>query len=237
MAIMETDTYIGQGIYSISRASFIVRANQAAVRRWITGNRREDGQPRPLLEVAYEPVEGRTTVSFLDLIEIRLVTRLRAEGVSLQRLRQARSLLSEQFGVRHPFAWGQLRTDGRDVFAKVLEEDSERVIQASGRNRANYVLPEVVEPYFRNIDFARDSQMAERVYPFGRDGGILIDARVSFGEPVLSGSRIPTLVLAGFARAGDSAASIARWYGIEPGAVETARVFESGKEWAHRLLL
>jgi len=185
-----------------------------------------------LLETDYEPVEGRTAVSFLDLVEIRLVTRLRAEGVSLQRLRQARILLSEQFGIRHPFAWSQLRTDGRDLFAKILEEDSERVIQASGRNRANYVLPEVVEPYFRTIDFAADSQMAERVYPFGRGGGILIDARVSFGEPVLSGSRIPTLALAGFVRAGDSEVDIARWYGIEPAEVETARAFESGKEWA-----
>ena len=224
--------HIGEGIYTIPRAAFIVRAKPGSVRRWVRGYKRHEARLAPLVDADYRSEAGTAAVSFLDLVELRLIERLTRMGVPLRRLREAHDYLRDQHGVAHPFAWEDLRTDGRDLFVSILERDSKNLVQASGRHRAHLVMPEVVEPFFKVVDFSPDTRLASRVFPFGQTGGIVIDAEISFGEPVVEESRIQTGTLAGFVRAGDDPATVARWFDIDEDAVRKALAFEAGEEWA-----
>ncbi len=58
---------------------------------------------------------------------------------------------------------------------------------------------------------------------------ILIDPFVSFGKPILKNSGIPTSVLAGRFRAGDSIPILARSYGREESEIREAIEWEIGK--------
>lgn len=73
---------------------------------------------------------------------------------------------------------------------------------------------------------------AARLYPFLRANGrrenksVVIDPYISFGNPVIAGTGIPTAVIASRFVAGDSVVEIARDYGRETFEVEEAIRYE-----------
>ncbi len=220
-------SYIGRGIYSVPRAACLAGARPDSVRRWTVSRTDSSG---PVIRSDYPLIDHEITLSFLDLVEIQFIARLRKERVSLQKLREAHVFISGEFNVPHPFAWKKLETDGRDLFIRFLEEDTgdSLIIKATGRRKANTVFPEVIEPYFHNIDFSPTTFLAERYYPQGPDGGVVLDPRVALGQPVVAGTRILTSTVADLLKAGDSSETISRWYGLTPEQVKQAWVFESG---------
>ncbi len=220
-------TYINKGIYSVARAATLAGVRSDAIRRWATPQASSGNGP--VIRPDYTPVDNEISLSFLDLVEVQLVARLREEGLSLQRVREAHRFISQEFGVVHPFAWQKLETDGRDLFIRWAFEDSDDlIIKASGKRQSNIVFTEVVEPYFRHIDFSPSTYLAERYYPLGPEGGIVLDPRIVLGQPVVAGTRIPTRSIVDFARAGDTPETIASWYKLTVEQVRQALVFESG---------
>jgi uncharacterized protein (DUF433 family) len=172
-------------------------------------------------------IEDQVGLSFLNLIELRLLAAFRHEGLSLQKVRKAADYLSSLHGVEHPLAWNRLSHDGRDVFVWVEQgKEDHVVIQTTGRRVGHCVLDKVLEPYFHEIDFDPQTNLARRWYPMGRDASVVVDPAIAFGEPVLEGTRLSTRIIFDRIRAGDDADTIARWYEIDPQGVELARRFE-----------
>ena len=60
----------------------------------------------------------------------------------------------------------------------------------------------------------------------GRERGVVLDPRRSYGKPIDVDSGVPTDVLFQMVDAGESPESVAQWYRVEVRAVEAAVDFE-----------
>jgi len=163
--------------------------------------------------------------SFLDIVELTLIGRLRDRGVGLGKIRRCMVDLAKRWGTDRPFSRREtlekLKTCGADL---LIDEDG----QLEDIDRRQIVLREVVAPYITSLDFDQQNEQAVRWWPRGHDGQIVIDPAMGFGRPMVADHRVPTDMLALGFKAGDSALDLARAYELPVSAVEEALRFEEG---------
>lgn len=118
---------LGAGVYSFPVAARLVGRRPGTLRRWLRSG---------LTPPSYDRVPGKSDVmSFHDLISLEVVDRMRATGVSLQKIRLLESELRRLFpATDRPFALRAFFTDGVDVWVE-LEPDDHRLVEATGRKR------------------------------------------------------------------------------------------------------
>jgi uncharacterized protein (DUF433 family) len=198
--------------YRIAEVAHYLRMPKATVRAWALGQ----GGFKPVLSL--EPQVGVPLLSFVNLVEVHVLDALRREHeIPLRKTREVLRLLGRLFpGVAHPLADKGLLTESREVFV----EHFGRLVSAS--NEGQMAIREMLEAHLRRVD--RDPLgRASRLYPFTRKRDaarsmaqepklVMIDPEVQFGRPVLTGSGIPTLLIADRYKAGDSIAELARDY-------------------------
>jgi uncharacterized protein (DUF433 family) len=151
-------------------------------------------------------------LSFLNLVEVHVLDAIRREHqIPLDKVRIAIDYLRNQIGSRHPLADHRFETDGLDLFV----QEWGRLINVT--RSGQMAMREVLQAHLQRIE--RDpSGLAIRLYPFTRKRQldepklIAIDPRISFGKPVLSGTGIPTGILAERYKAGESMEQLARDY-------------------------
>lgn len=216
-----SDLLVGRGMYSYARAAALAGTSPQAVRRWLLGYQGVTSEHRPVVSLELSPIDDEVTVSFLNLVEIRLIALLREKGVSLPRIRQAADFITNEHGVAQPLAWAGLRTDGRDVFLSLGDE----CVQASGSRRGHLVMERVLAQYLQSLEFSDDG-LAKRWYPDSGKGKIMVDPQYLFGEPAIRDTRLSTRVLFGHVLAGDSERTVADWYNIAIEDVRSAVKFE-----------
>lgn len=94
-------------------------------------------------------------------------------------------------------------------------------------------LPELrarLTEYGRRVEFA--AGRPARVYPFSRPPAhtspklVVIDPRVRFGRPTITGTGVPTAIVFGRHQAGDSVAELTTDYGVTTDGVEEALRYE-----------
>jgi hypothetical protein len=163
-------------------------------------------------------------------MEVRVADKFIGEGVSPQRVRAAIQLAQQLIGDDHPLSTDRFRTDGRDIFFKVIEKDEhgderERLLNLF---RRQYEFKQIIEPLLRTIDF--DSHgLPNKWWPLGRRESIVVDPARSFGQPIDALSSVPTKVLAQAGRVNGIAAA-ARAYDVPEAAIRRATHFESTME-------
>lgn len=208
--------------YRIAEVAHYLRIPKATVRAWTLG---QDGF-RPVLALESQP--GAPQLSFVNLVEVHVLDALRREHeVPLRKTREVLRLLARLFpGVAHPLADKDLLTESREVFV----EHFGALVSAS--NEGQIAIREMLEAHLRRVD--RDPLgRASRLYPFTRKRDstrslaeepklVMIDPEVEFGRPVLTGTGIPTLVIADRYKAGDSIAELARDYDRPEAEIEEA---------------
>jgi uncharacterized protein (DUF433 family) len=159
-------------------------------------------------------------------MELRIVKALVDKGVSLQEIRHAANLARGAFRTEHPFASRPIFTDGRRVFAGFARSvNAGDLIELSEKNVLQVIAGGVLEPFLEEIEFDKDSALAKRWWPLGRRIPVLLDPRISFGAPVIEGTRIRTLVLAGMS-AKTSPEETAKTYQLSREQVQAAVRFE-----------
>jgi len=166
------------GIYSFPQAAAIVgrrgRATPQQLRRWLTAIVVRSGES--------DPVEIET-VSFLDLVSLETVSRLRDQGASLQKVRKVlEALRVAEPNLARPLAHRSFFTDGISVWAELLEGTEELV----GRHPRQLAFREAVRVFADEIRFVDDTATAWDISPW-----VDIDPSVCFGSPVVRGTRIP----------------------------------------------
>jgi uncharacterized protein (DUF433 family) len=208
--------------YRVSEVAHYLRMPKATVRAWAVGQGRFD----PVL--ALEPSEGVPLLSFVNLIEVHVLDALRREhDIPLRKARRALRLLSRLFpDSPHPLADHDLLIDGREVFVEHLGS----LVSAS--HEGQIAIRELLEAHLRRVE--RDPMgRASRLYPFTRKRAdrqsllsepkfVMIDPEIQFGRPVLTGTGIPTLVIADRYKAGESISDLARDYNRPPKEIEEA---------------
>lgn len=199
--------------YSIAEAARYLGISASTLRAWMLG---QEGF-RAVIDIADPKTR---TMSFVNLVEAYVLAGIRRKhGVSLPKTRAAIEYVREQLAVERPLADEQFETNGVDLFVQRL--GSLLNVSQNGQQ----AMAEVMRQYLRRID--RDpSGVPIKLYPLTRSCGqegqpklVVIDPRLSFGRPVLSGSGVPTAVLAERFKAGESIESLATDYELKPDAV------------------
>jgi uncharacterized protein (DUF433 family) len=157
--------------------------------------------------------------------ELAVVGFYRAEGVSMPVVRAARTRAQQLFGTEYPFATKRLRTDGSGVFADLADAvPNDRLQIELSKSQVTY--RELVEPFFReNLDFGQD-ELALTYWPLGREKPVLLDARRSFGQPIVMRTGTPTFVLFQMCQSGETLERIALWYGLTHEELNSALAYE-----------
>jgi uncharacterized protein (DUF433 family) len=217
---------IGKGIYGVSEATRLTGVPSGCIRRWLNGYRYKTisghRSAAPVFERELPLVDGELALSFLDLIEVRIVNSLRKQNFSWKLIRLAVHHAREVFKLEHPFATKSFKTDGRRIFADLRKSRGERPLIDLVDNQ--FAFRSLVEPNLRDLDF--DShQKAVRWWPLGARHRVLLDPQRNFGQPVVP-EGVPTFVLWQASRHGESIETVAKWYKVETRAVKDAVEFE-----------
>ncbi|MDF1554428.1 MAG: DUF433 domain-containing protein [Deferrisomatales bacterium] len=162
--------------------------------------------------------------SFLDLVDLLFVKGFLAHGFSLQKIRKALAEAETVLGGHH-FAQRAFFTDGKRIYLKVHERGAEALLQLF--TGGQWVIAPVILQAARQIEFDEHTGFAERWYPAGRDGRIIVDPRICFGAPVVAGKGVSTSnVYSLFQAENEDAERVASWMHLDVRDVEAAVGYE-----------
>jgi len=160
-------------------------------------------------------------------MELHFIAMFRSEGVSLQTIRRASMAAAARFSTDYPFSVKRFDTDGRTVFATLIDEEKDRVV-VEDLKKGQYVFDTVMKPFFHWLDFGGEVEVT-RFWPMEKKGRVVLDPQRKFGKPIDAGSGIPTRAIynATLAGGGQEPKVVAKWLGIPLQAVQAAIAFES----------
>lgn len=225
---MSTTSDLGLGIYTYPEAARIVGIDSRTLRRWVSHyyyssrGRRYHHSPIIRRHQVDEPV-----LTFRELIELLFVRMFLNEGVSMRTIRRAADRASQVFASEYPFTLKQFVTDGRHIFATLLEEGQPDPRLIEDVSRGQLALTSVINPFLRKLEYGLEAGDLT-LWPKGRDGRVVLDPNRSFGQPIDAETGVPTDVLyaAVTGTAAFTPAEAADWYEVPLEAVEAAIAFE-----------
>jgi uncharacterized protein (DUF433 family) len=211
-SLVATPIPFGTGIYLRADAARLLAMTPDRLRRWVDGYTywlRESGagdrarrRQTPVVHSELPAIGRATALSFLELMELRVVKALVDRDVSLQHVRRAAQVAAERFGTRHPFASRRVFTDGRHIFSAISDEmDAPNVVKWTAAEIDQVVAGPVFDQFLSEIEFDAGTSLAERWWPRGRRVPVVLDPKVSFGAPIVAGTGIRTSALARLAGA------------------------------------
>jgi uncharacterized protein (DUF433 family) len=214
-------------VYGLADAAHYLDLPRATVHDWALGHAYPAGSTRRSAPAVIAAADREARLlSFRNLVELHVLAALRRQHeVSLQNIRRAVAFMRKQLAIEAPLASLAMLTDGKDL----LIEHSGELLNVSREGQLE--MRKIVEAYLSRIEHSTNGAPS-RLYPFTgnawaqRSRPIVIDPRVQFGRPCIAGTGVPTEVLVGRLKAGESIASIAGDYDLEPEDVEEAIRFE-----------
>jgi uncharacterized protein (DUF433 family) len=162
-------------------------------------------------------------LSYLQLIEVAVVAAFRKLGLPLQRIRKARNYLAQRFNSEHPFADYKFKTEGYHVLLDLqqVEEDENFELIVADRS-GQLAWGKVMED--RLLEFDYEYELALKWHLAGRQSQVIIDPRIAFGAPNVSG--IPTWILKGRYNAGETVTDVIEDFRLDEMAIKDAWAFE-----------
>ena len=223
------------GSYDVARAALYLRATMPRVGTTIDVLRRPQRQPfvvtsRHLYWWIRRGLDwgelGRRerqsmSVSFLDLIRLRMIAVMRAHGVPLRVIRRSEAEARRLTHRPNPFVTEELWTNSSDVFVRVANELL--AVSKYGQGAMAF-LEDFLTPVHHGLVFGQN-EVVERWTPVE---GITIDPQIEFGAPCLDGTRVQTEVLWSMFNAGDGLPELADMFGIQEQQVRAALDWEQG---------
>jgi uncharacterized protein (DUF433 family) len=172
-------------------------------------------------------IDRAIALSFVELMELRVVKALVDHGMSLQAVRGVAGVAAAYFGTQHPLASRRLYTDGRKAFAALHGDDRNMpdLIQLSPHEVEQVIAGEVFQPFLAEIEFNSATALAERWWPLGKNVPIVLDPAIAFGAATVAGTAIRTSTLARMTDE-SSVRETADAFQVEVSQVEAAYEFE-----------
>jgi uncharacterized protein (DUF433 family) len=178
---------LARGVYSPRQAARLLGSSPQDVLRWTRGS----GDHEPLWKAHYQFLEDTTEISFLDLIELRVVRALRLSGISLQAIRYAIEVAQKRFRIDRPLSAVQFKTDGSEILMDAVEHDGE-FVSLSKKRPGQKVFSRIVAQSVSGLEF--EGSRVSRWRP-NQTKHVIIDPERSFGDPILDDVGISTRVL------------------------------------------
>lgn len=216
---------LGKGVYPLNQAARLLHADVASVRRWMTGYTRKGRVYAPLWRPELESADLTCpSISFRDLLELRMVAAFAKHGVSVAVIRATIDSAREHFSADFPLSTKRFLTDGKTIFLEAVDAAEPPMVDVA---RRQFVFSTIIRPsLLDSVEF--DGASPRRWFPLGpRKRHVLLDPAVQFGAPIVSGAGIPTDTLAAayWAQNKDSRA-VGRIFDVDPKLVMAAVKFE-----------
>jgi uncharacterized protein (DUF433 family) len=213
--------------YRLVDAAIYLNIPSATLRSWIKGYYYPiKGGRRFFKPVFYLPDPKTPLLSYTNLVEAFVLSSLRRKHqIDLYKIRKAIENLQKRFRSRHPLAEHQFETNGIDIF---VQQYGDLVnVGADGQ----LAMRQLLHNYLERVEHDPAGKAA-RLYPFIRREGtaqpkhVVINPYVSFGKPVITGTGLPTRVVAERYKAGDSIPQLASDYGRKEEEIDDAIRYE-----------
>ena len=164
-------------------------------------------------------------ISFEDIVSMRVISLLRALGVSWNRIHRAEQWLRDQTGYPRPFAIERVWTETKEVFA----EFPVGFIAASREGQLSFaeVFGEYLKPV-SDMTFVRHNGVSVAA-TWKPHIDVLMNPKIQFGDPCIEGTRLPTRTLLKMWSGGDSIDYLVKAFDLSKQQVE------HGLEWEERL--
>jgi len=221
---------VGVGLYTPSEAARLLHVGVPKISRWLRGHSIGRQHYNPLWTPQIDLGDGKVFLGFRDLMEVRIANSFIKHGVSPQRIRSAIQEARAIIGDERPLSTNRFRTDGREIFLRVVETDEkgeqrERLLNLF---RRQYEFKQIIEPLLKSIDFDQ-SGAPFQWWPRGRRGQIVVDPTRAFGQPIDAVSSVPTAILA---RAGQyqGVQAAANAYEVPEASIKRAMQFEGTQQ-------
>ena len=208
--------------YGFADADYLANVTRGTARRWLAGYAYHDTHGQRVVQPPITPgvLREEENVSFLDLVEIAAIGRLKEVGFSLRMIREIVRNCQEILAVPRPLTTLRFKTGGREIFV-----DRGDVLLEVGRKKRMRAWNEVLEPFLQELDYDANQFLA-RWWPLGRSTPVVIDPEYGFGFPVVAKSGVRTEIILERFRAGDLNEQISADFNIEQVDVERALQFE-----------
>ncbi|MGM0743508.1 MAG: hypothetical protein ACQEVT_18270 [Pseudomonadota bacterium] len=168
---------------------------------------------------------GGSGISYLQLIEISVVATMRAAGLKLQKIRDARTYFSRALDLDFPFAQAKFKTDGAEILQDIEGRDGkvlkDKLLSASANGQI--VWTEMLQGRFHQFDYSENG-LVIRFYPRDADRRVIIDPTLSLGTPSVSG--IPTWIIKNRWSSGENIADISDDFELDSDDIVSALKFE-----------
>ena len=217
-------TLLDRPVYGMSQAARLLGLRTDGLRRWIDGYESKSAAYPPVIR---EERTGSDLVTWGEFVEAGYLREYRAQRVSLQYLRPVIGLLRERLGVRYPLATLRPYTSGKQLALDVqnlVGLSPQLNIVIIGRD-GSLQLADRAAAFVQKVQFGGAGEVAERLFPLGRDKPIVLDPDHGFGEPTVSGG-VRTDVLAELVEAGEDPEQLADIYELPVQDVREAVEFE-----------
>lgn len=211
-------------MYGMGDVDRLLHLKPGTARRWIDGYTRAGHLYWPVIRP--EPT-GDEVATWGEFTEARLLAEFRATGASLQSLRPAIARLRELWGTQYPLASGRayLEVQGKELVQNVQDEFAvDASVRIVKRARDGQLLLTPAAEAFQTSTRFGDGGEAISFHPLLSAPDVVVDPERQAGRPIVA--TIPTSVLAGHFRAGDSVGVIAQAYDVDPDLVQQALRFE-----------
>ncbi len=147
----------------------------------------------------------RKVISFLDLVSVEAVRRLRDHKLSFQKVRKALERLTHDRTMHgYPLAHQSILSDGQSLWVHIGDHTEEVV----GKRENHTVMVEAVRTFAEEVRFAGDMAASWTISPW-----VEIDPEVCFGEPRVRGTRIPVSTIVANLKEG-TPQEVADWYNL-----------------------
>lgn len=169
-------------------AQLLARPEQT-IRRWSIGNRRRyrDKQvfDEPLIAIDGEAGRDGVPLSFLNLLELRMLSQYRDEA-ALQAIRAALTFAAHEMQVERPLLTVEFHVRGGELFAAFerTPQGHKMLVSATRGGQLPLLLPKVATEVTADVDYEHD--VARGWWPISRGHPVLVDLRIAAGRPVTS---------------------------------------------------
>jgi uncharacterized protein (DUF433 family) len=163
-------------------------------------------------------------LSYLQLIEVAIVSTFRKLNVSLDRIRKARQYLAQTFSIEYPLTEYRFKTEGFHILVDLAQFEHDEELRLVVADKAGQLTWEdLMEDRLLEFDY-EDGGVVVKWHPAGRQSLVVIDPRVAFGAPTVRG--IPTWVLKGRHTAGETITDIIEDFQLDEDSIRDAWKFE-----------
>lgn len=220
--VSEEHRAVKQPRYSFAEADRIARVTPGTSSRWLKGYQYWYSPEERRMSPPVTPGQGsQEAVSFVDLMEVAAIGKLRDKGFSLKRVRQINAYCRVYLQTPRPLVTENFRVTGQDIF---VDDADFGVLVNVGHEAGMRAWEEVLSPFLDDVEY--EHELVRRWWPLGRDVRVVVDPDYGFGLPVIAGTGIRTEIIAERARAGDSTNEISYDFDVTSDQIEDALRWE-----------